>query len=324
MLRIGLLGASRIAPKALLTPARERDDVEITAVAARDGSRARAYAAEHGIAHAVEGYAALLERDDIDAVYNALPPAEHLEWSVRAAGRGLAQLCEKPFALSAAHARTMADAASAAGRPLMEAMHSRFHHAFLRAEALVAEGALGRVTRAHGVFDASIPYRPGELRWIRPLGGGSLMDLGCYPLHALRTLLKAEPQVLSAELDVRHGVDAAMRAHLRFGEVEAQVACSMVPEAGGTYRRLTLEGERARLDFDNFVSPQNGGRLTLTHADGRVEDLPVEGPSSYAAQLDRFVAAATAGADPLTGGADAVAQMTAIDAIYAAGGLTPA
>ncbi len=323
MLRIGLLGASKIAPKALLTPARDRDDVEIVAVAARDGVKARAYAAERAIPHAVEGYAALLERDDLDAVYDALPPAEHLEWSVRAAERGLAQLCEKPFALNAAHARTMVEAAAAAGRPLMEAMHSRFHAAFFRAEALVAQGVLGRILRARGVFDANIPYAPGELRWIRPLGGGSLMDLGCYPLHALRTLLKAEPQVLSAELDVRHGVDAAMRARLRFGEVEAQVACSMVPENGGTYRRLTLEGDRARLDFDNFVSPQAGGRLTLTHADGRVEDLPVDGPTSYAAQLDRFVAAATAGADPLTGGADAVAQMVAVDAIYAAGGLGP-
>lgn len=324
MLRIGLLGASRIAPKALLAPARERDDVEVVAVAARDGAKARAYAAEHAIPHAVEGYAALLERDDLDAVYNALPPAEHLRWSVRAAERGLAQLCEKPFALNAAHARAMADAAAASGRPLMEAMHSRFHTAFLRAEALVAVGALGRITRAHGVFDASIPHRPGELRWMRPLGGGSLMDLGCYPLHALRTLLKTEPQVLGAELDVRHGIDAATRARLRFGEVEAQLACSMVPETGGTYRRLTLEGDRARLDFTNFVSPQAGGRLVLTHADGRVEDLPVDGPSSYAAQLDRFIAAATTGADPLTGGEDAVAQMTAIDAIYAAGGLGPA
>ena len=84
-LRIGLLGASRIAPKAVIAHARGRADVAITAVAARDLGRARAYAAEHAIPAAVEGYAALLARDDVDAVYSALPPAEHLDWTRAAA-----------------------------------------------------------------------------------------------------------------------------------------------------------------------------------------------------------------------------------------------
>lgn len=319
MLRIGLLGASRIAPKAVLAPARDTPDVEVVAVAARDGARARAYADEHGIAHAVEGYAALLARDDVDLVYSALPPAEHLQWSVAAARAGKAQLVEKPFALNAAHARAMVEAADAAGRPLLEAFHNRFHPAFRTVERLVAEGRLGRIVHASASFDAVIAEREGELRWIRPLGGGALMDLGCYALHALRTVLAVEPEVVTAACDVQSGVDAATRATLRFGDLKAELSCDMRRERSSV---LTLEGEDGRIAFDNYVSPHAFGRLTFTPRGGEAQELSLEGPSTYACQLQHVVEV-MAGAAPLTGGSDAIGQMTAIDAIYTAAGLGP-
>lgn len=320
MLRIGLLGASRIAPKAVIAPARDRDDVAVVAVAARDGAKVRAYAAEHAIPHAVEGYAALLDRDDVDVVYSALPPAEHRYWAIAAARAGKAQLCEKPCALNAAHARDMVAAANAAGRPLVEAFHNRFHPAFRTVERMVAEGRLGRIVRASATFDAEIAEREGELRWIRPLGGGSLMDLGCYALHALRTVLACEPQVLDAECDVKCGVDAATRATLRFGKVEATLSCDMTRPRASV---LVIEGEAGRIVFDNYVSPHAFGALTFTPADGAPQALSLAGPSTYACQLQHMVDVVEHGAAPLTGGADAIAQMEAIDAIYTAAGLGP-
>jgi predicted dehydrogenase len=314
-LRIGLLGASRIAPAAVIAPARVRADVEIVAVAARDPERARAYAGAHGIAGVSETYAALVTRDDIDLVYLALPPAAHLEWTLQALAAGKAVLCEKPFAMNADEALRMVEAARAARLPLIEAFHYRFHRVMREARAVVAGGALGRLRQGRAVFDAPIPRRPDELRWIHAQGGGGLMDLGCYCVHALRTLLGAEPHVISATADVLDGVDAVLTAGLEFpGGPVAEIACAMIAERPRA--RLTLEGERGSLDIENFLAPQMGGRFTVT-VDGRAEARSMEGPTTYAAQMDHVVEVMAGRIAPLTGGGDAVANMAAIDAIYA-------
>jgi predicted dehydrogenase len=317
MLKIGLLGASKIAPRAVIEPARDRSDVEIVALGARDPGRARAYADEHGIANVSDSYAALVERDDIDLVYVALPPAAHLEWTRKAVAAGKAVLCEKPFAMDGAQARAMVEAADLAKRPLIEAYHYRFHAAICRAEALLTEGAIGRVAAAKAYFSVPIAKTPGELRWIRDQGGGGLMDLGCYPLHALRTLLRVEPTVVSATGEFEDGVDVTIDARLDFDGVPAEMSCSMRPERFGA--RLTLTGERGQIQIVNFVAPQMGGRFTVTR-DGHAEELSMVGPTTYAAQLQHVVEVMERRATPMTGGADAIAQMDAIDAIYAAAG----
>src|SRR4051812_17260242 len=220
MMRIGLLGASRIAPRAIIQPAADHPDAEIVAVGARDPAKAEAYAAEHGIPAAVGSYQELVERDDVDLVYCGLPPSIHLDTCRAASAAGKMLLIEKPFAFDAAAARAIAAAADAAGRPALEAYHYRFHSLFRRAEALLKDGAIGRVTRARGEFEAEIARAPGELRWMPEMGGGGTMDLGCYVLHAFRTLL-GEGEVLAATSDQVDGVDATLEADLRFGDVEA-------------------------------------------------------------------------------------------------------
>ena len=318
MLKIGLLGASKIAPTAVIVPAKARADVVIQAVGARDPDRARAYAATHGIPEVAAGYAALVERDDIDIVYIALPPAAHLEWTRRALAAGKAVLCEKPFAMNAAEARAMVAAATAARRPLIEAFHYRFHQVVRTAERLIRDGAIGNPRSGRAAFSVPIAKTAGELRWIRSQGGGALMDLGCYPLHALRTLFGTEPRVVRAEGEFEDGVDVSTRADLMFpGDIHAEIACSMRPEKIAC--RLTIEGDRGSLDIVNFVGPQMGGKFTLI-SDGETRDLDMAGPTTYAAQLDHVVQVMNSAALPLTGGGDAVAQMAAMDAIYAAAG----
>jgi predicted dehydrogenase len=317
MLRIGLLGASKIAPRAVIEPARERSDVEIVAVGARDPTRARGFADEHGIGHVSDSYGALVAREDIDLVYIALPPAAHLEWTRNAVAAGKAVLCEKPFAMDGAQALAMVEAAERAGRPLIEAYHYRFHNVIRRAEALLGEGAIGPITSAKAYFSVPIAKTPGELRWIRDQGGGGLMDLGCYPLHALRTLFKSEPTVVSATGAFEDGVDVTIDAKLDFASVPAEMSCSMRPERFGA--RLTLTSERGQIQIVNFIGPQMGGRFTVTR-DGETEELSMDGPTTYAAQLQHVVEVMDGRAAPTTGGADAIAQMDAIDAIYAAAG----
>ncbi len=318
MLRIGLLGASKIAPRAVIEPAAAREDVTITAVGARSREKAQAYASEHGIAQ-VADYEGLVRHPEVDLIYIALPPSEHLAWTRAALEAGKGVLVEKPFAMNAVEAQAMVEAAERAGRPLLEAFHYRFHDAFARAQAVLAEGRLGRIVSAEAVFDAHIAKREGELRWVRELGGGALMDLGCYALHALRTLLGGESEVLSAECDIEQGVDAATRARLRFGEVQATIACDMRPAA--RHDALTITGERGRLEFSTFVAPHRPeARLTVVDGEtGEREALSTAGVSTYGAQLAHVVAVMAGRAAPLTGGDDAVAQARAMNAIYALG-----
>ncbi|HWF01833.1 MAG TPA: Gfo/Idh/MocA family oxidoreductase [Caulobacteraceae bacterium] len=318
-IRIGLLGASRIAPGAVIGPARNDSRFEVTAVAAQEGARAAAYAGEHQIPHVAGDYAELVRRDDVDLVYNALPPSAHLEWSLAALAAGKHVLCEKPFAMNAAEAESMVAAADHAGRRLVEAFHYRFHRVMRDAVGLVRAGAIGRPLRYEGVFEVTIARRPDELRWERRRGGGGLMDLGCYPLHALRSLLAEEPRVVAASADFEGDVDVSMDARLVFPSgVEARVACSMAPERRAA--QLRLEGDEGAIEISNFLAPQLGCRFTLADAHGRTTDQPVDGPSTYDAQLDHVARLLAGEVEQITGGADAVANMAAIDAIYAAAG----
>ncbi|MFI4977011.1 MAG: Gfo/Idh/MocA family protein [Caulobacterales bacterium] len=318
MFRIGLLGASRIAPPAVINPARDNPDFEVVAVGARDPARARAYAAEHGIPSVAAGYAELIARDDVDVVYNALPPAAHPEWSIAALEAGKAVLCEKPFCKTAGEAKQMVAAADRTGRPLMEAFHYRYHNVMLKAEAMVREGAFGRLTSAAAEFKGTIARTPTELRWQADQGGGGLMDLGCYPLHALRTLIGAEPTVTGATGVFEDRVDTDLSAELAFpGGLSGSIACSMVHPSFSAW--LRLEGERGKLEIVNYLAPQMGCRFTTT-IDGVETRQPVDGPSTYAAQLIHLGKALRGETTLLTGGADAIANMTAIEAIYAAAG----
>ena len=318
MWRIGLLGASKIARGAVIAPAKTNADFEVVAVGARDPSRARAYAGEHGIPHVAGSYAELVARDDVDVVYNALPPAGHAEWSIAALESGKAVLCEKPFAMNATEARQMTDAARATGQVLIEAFHYRHHNVIRQAETLLRAGALGRITRATAEFKGTIPRSPDELRWRRDLGGGGLMDLGCYPVHALRTLIGGEPATLSASATFEDGVDTDLSARLSFPDgVTAEMACAMTSPIFSA--PLVIDGERGRLEIINYLAPQMGCRFNVT-VDGKSEAQNVEGPSTYQAQLIHLAEVLRGEAHPLTGGADAVGNMSAIDAIYEAAG----
>jgi predicted dehydrogenase len=316
MIRVGILGAAKIAPRALLDPLRDRKDAKATVVAARDPVRARHYANEHGIDDVAADYAALVARDDIDLVYVALPSSHHAEWSIKALEAGKAVLCEKPFALNAAQARAMVAAAEAADHPLIEAFHYRFHPVITETVRRLREGAIGRLVEAQADFNVPIPFQPTELRWLPETGGGALMDLGVYPLHALRTTIGGEPQVVSAAMVMSRGVDETTEAALAFpGGVRATMKTSMAE--GGFSARLLLRGETGSIEILNYVAPQIGCRITLTQGD-KVTDLPVGPRTTYAWQFDHVVDVLQGRAAPLTGGADAIATMEAVDAIRAA------
>ena len=315
-LRIGLLGASRVATFVIIDPASQHPDVEVRAVAARDPARARRYANRHGIAKVEATYGDLIRRDDLDLVYVGLPHALHAEWSIRALDAGHAVLCEKPFALNAADAHHMVSAAERAGRPLMEAFHYRHHALMRRLLMLVDRGAIGALTRLSGHFDAG-QATDDAVRWSEALGGGALYDLGCYVVHAFRTIMRQEPIITASRAEFREGVDAALEMDMVFGQVRARASCSMI--APRREANLRLEGTGGFIEVENFVAPQLGHRLRVTTA-SHAQEIVVAGPTTFEAQLKYIVAVLQGEEEPITGGRDAVANTVAIEAALALAG----
>jgi predicted dehydrogenase len=319
-LRIGVLGAARIAPSALIKPAKDNAEVVVAAVAARDGSRARAFAAKHGIARVHESYEALIADPDLDAVYNPLPNGLHGKWTRAALAAGKHVLCEKPFTANAAEAREIADLAAKSDRVVMEAFHYRYHPLALRTEQIIASGELGKLERVEAALCFPLP-KFSDIRYNYSLAGGAMMDAGCYAVHMARTFGGSTPEVVSAQAKLRDPqVDRAMTAELRFAEGHTgRVRCSM-----WSSRLLEITahvvGDRGEVRLFNPVTPQFFHRLSIRSSDGkRVERFPRR--PSYAYQLDAFAGAVLRGEPVKTTPTDAIENMTVIDAIYRAAGL---
>ena len=320
MLRIGILGASGIAPAAVIRPAQRRDDVEIVAVGSRRQGSAAEYAGRHAISRAYGSYQELLGDPEVDLVYNALPPSEHAEWSIRAMERGKNVLCEKPFAMNAFEARKMRDTADRTGRRLIEAFHDRYHPLSLELDAVKASERLGRIISIRAEFSASIPYDSDSIRHDPHAGGGSLMDLGCYPVHWVRSFLREEPHVTSAKATLNAlGADMSMEADLKFPSgAAATVFCTM--DEGPVVQTFDVVGSLGTLHVNGLVFPSYGHRIEESIA-GLPRVRTVQGTETYDHQLDAIVRGLKSGEPLLTEGADSVRNMTVIDAIYEASGV---
>jgi predicted dehydrogenase len=317
--RIGLLGASRIAPKAIIAPVLKRDDCEIVALACRDVARGQAYAHDHGIAdvEVMADYAALCARGDLDIIYNALPPSRHLDLARQAMGK--VQLIEKPFALNAAEAAQMA----AFPGIIMEAFHHRYHPAF--GHFLKAVVNLGPLSHMTGRFHVTIPNKPGELRHIAELGGGGLMDLGTYPLQIARTVAGREPRIIRARaIEGEPRIDLFIEAELDFGDGLSATISSDMREDIERVNYFEVVGEGGTVRFDNPVHPYRGCAVTTPNGVTTEADHPRwTAVTTYDAQLAHLLASLGMGMPPLTSATEAVRQMQAIDAIYTASGLGP-
>ena len=322
--RIGILGAARIAPNAIVKPARRVDGTEVVAVAARSPERAEAFAREHGIAKVHDSYDDLLADPEIDAVYNPLPNGLHGPWTARAIEAGKHVLCEKPFTSNADEAEQVAErAARHPDQVVMEAFHYRYHPFTERLREL-ATGELGTLRRVEAWFCVPL-LNDNDIRYRLDLAGGALMDLGCYPLHLLRTLVGEEPEVVEAAAKERTpGIDRAIKAELRFpGGVTGWLSCSMRSSSlFAIGARIVADGGEAKVL--NFVQPGLFGRVRVRRCGERWgrSERALRRPT-YEFQLEAFRDAIVLGTPTLTGPDDAVATMRAIDAIYRAADLEP-
>jgi predicted dehydrogenase len=321
-LRIGVLGAARIAPTALIAPARSVDGVQVAAVAARDPARARAFAAKHGIARVLDDYDQLVRDEQLDAVYIPLPNGAHAKWALAALAAGKHVLCEKPFTANAAEARAVAEAAEGSGLVVMEAFHYRYHPLAARMREIV-DTELGAVRRVETSMCFPLP-RFADIRYQYALAGGALMDAGCYALHCARLLGPGDPEVTGAEaltLGRDRRVDRAMKVHLRYPTGATGLAHTSMWSSALLRIRARVVGEYGEMTVTNFAAPQYFHRVTV-RVGGRTRRERVAGEPSYTHQLRAFLKAV--GGDEsanLTPPSDSVKTMSLIDAAYAAAGL---
>jgi predicted dehydrogenase len=318
-LRIGVLGAARIAPKAIVKPAGANPETEVVAVAARDRVRAQALASAHAIARVLDDYDALIADPDIDAIYNPLPNSLHARTTIAALDAGKHVLCEKPFTANAADAEAVAAAATRSGRVVMEAFHYRYHPLFQRVIELT--GTLGTVHDVRARMVAIVPKKT-DIRYQLDLAGGATMDVGCYAIHQIRSVVGAEPTVASAAAKLASpGVDRAMQASFTFGDGRtASMECALL-DARPPIADLRVAGDRGTVHVYFPTRPDLA--WISTRIDGRRSRERVRGEPTFSYQLRAFCDAVLRGAPVLTGPTDSVATMRVIDAVYTAAGLSP-
>jgi predicted dehydrogenase len=320
--RIGILGAARIAPAAAIKPARNLSEATIDAVAARDRNRAQAFATKHGVPKVHDNYEALIADPDLDAIYNPLPNGLHAEWTIAALEAGKHVLCEKPFTANAKEAEGVAAVATRTGLVVMEAFHYRYHPLAQRMRDIVDSGELGTIRRVETALCFPLP-KFSDIRYQYDLAGGATMDVGTYTVHMARLLGREEPEVVSAEPKLRSpNVDRAMRAELKFPSGHSgRITCSMWSRwVLQTYARVT--GDDGELFVINPTAPQVWHRLRVK-AGGTTRSEHFPRKATYEYQLEAFCAAVLRGEPTLTPPSDSIANMRVLDAIYVAAGMTP-
>lgn len=322
-IRIGVLGAAKITPMALITPSKALNNVEVVAVAARDRRRAEKFARKHGIPTVLDDYDSLIMHPEIDAVYNPLPNSLHAHWSIRAMRAGKHVLCEKPLAANTDEAIQMHQVAQEEERILMEAFHWRYHPLAKRLVELVANQSIGQITNIEASFCVPLPFAS-DIRYNPQLAGGALMDTGCYTIHILRHVMQQEPEVISATA-IKHseGIDRTMKAELSFPDgAMGSIHCSIWgwPLLSVSAKLVGTEGTISVLNpilpqlVYHHISIQNSrGKTTERFGDA----------NTYVEQLRAFCSAIQKGENLLTSSKDGIKNMRVIDAIYRKAGMNP-
>jgi predicted dehydrogenase len=320
-LRWGILGPGRIAPR-FVRAVRASSRSTLSAAASRDSGRAATFAAEYGIASSYGSYEALLGAADIDAVYVALPNHLHAEWSVRALDAGKHVLCEKPLALAPADVDAIAAAAARNARVAAEAFMYLHHPQIRRAIAMARAGELGPLELVNGSFSFFLTY-PGDPRIDPAMGGGSLWDVGCYPVSFVRRLAGPDPdggrpEVVHAlaRFDER-GVDRTFAGQLRF----PSGLIAQFDSGFAAPRREVLEivgGEATLTLVTPFLPAPEGAPATLVVRRGaQVERTELPIVDQYALEVADFEAAVLDGAEPFVSlgfSRGTIATLAALDA----------
>ncbi|SES17960.1 Predicted dehydrogenase [Gracilibacillus ureilyticus] len=315
----GIISTANIAQRAVIPGIKESETGEVYAIASRNVDNAKETAEKLAIPVAYGSYEELLADPDIEAVYIPLPNHLHKEWSIKAMEAGKHVLCEKPIALNAKEAEEMIDASKKAGVILAEAFMYRYHPRYRMIEEKIQSGAIGEIRGIHGVFTFNSAGAKENVRFKKEWGGGSLYDVGVYPISAARMILKQEPEAATvhALFSEQHGdVDMMASGLLEF---ENGVALTFDCGMWADFRnRLEILGTEGKIEVPSaFVVNQNEQDHFYVHTSEGTEEVEVPYVNQYALQADVIGQSIRSGEELPFPSDDAIQNMKVLDACLA-------
>ncbi len=319
-IRWGVLGVAKIAVEKVI-PALQRSQLgEVVGIASRDAAKAATAANRLNIPKNYGSYEALLADTQIDAIYNPLPNHLHVPWSIAALQAGKHVLCEKPIALSSTEALTLVDESRRHPKlKIMEAFMYRGHPQWVFARQQVQEQTIGQLRAISSLF-SYFNRDPQNVRNQAEIGGGALMDIGCYPISLSRFLFDGEPhRVLgSVERDPEFGIDRLTSGILEFSGGISIFTCSTQLTPFQCVQILGTAG-RIEIEIPFNAPPDRPCRIWLQRGQD-IQEMMFETADQYTIQGDRFAAAILEDTPVPTSLEDAVANMRVIEALFASAG----
>lgn len=318
-IRWGVLSTAKIGTEKVIPAMQRGEFCHIDAIASRYLQTARIAAAKLGIGKAYGAYEELLADKDIDAVYIPLPNHLHVEWSIKALEAGKHVLCEKPIGLTSAEGERLLEAAKAHPHlKIMEAFMYRHHPQWQRAKQLVADGKIGELKTIQSFF-SYYNTDPSNIRNQAEIGGGSLMDIGCYSISLSRFIFEAEPQRVFGivEYDPEFRTDRLASGMLDFGRGTSTFTCStqLVP-----YQRVNIFGIEGRVEIEiPFNAPPDVGCRMWHQRGEEIEEIVFDICDQYTIQGDLFSQAILNDTKVPTPLADAVENMRVLERLIASG-----
>lgn len=316
-IRIGVLSTAKIGRTKVIPAMQRADNCEVAAIASRNGESARKVAEELGIPKAYGDYEALLADPDVDAVYIPLPNHLHVRWSLAAMDAGKHVLCEKPIGLDTDEAQALLDAAQA--RPelkVMEAFMYRHHPQWIKARELALSGTIGEMTTIQSFF-SYFNADPGNIRNMADIGGGGLMDIGCYNISLSRFLFGREPDRVAgfADVDPEFGTDRVFSGMMDFGGRVSAFTCSTQL---ADYQRVNIFGTDGRIEIlIPFNAPPDEPCVILLQrgAKGEIETIAFDVCDQYTVQAELFAKAILEDTDVPTPLTDALDNMHVLETL---------
>jgi xylose dehydrogenase (NAD/NADP) len=312
-LRWGILGVAKINDR--LMPAFKRSKtVDLYGIASRSLDKAQESAKKNGITKAYGNYEDLLNDPAIEAVYNPLPNSMHDEWTRKAADKGKHILCEKPLTPTAKESEALIAYCRKKGVRLMDGFMWPHHPRTHQIRKLIDDGGIGRVERVTGALSFKMdPLSPSNIRLQPELGGGSLLDVGCYPVYGIRWAFGEEPVKAFARAKMMNGVDVEMTGQLLFADGRmASFDCGFTLPLRGW---LEITGEKGSIRIPEMWLPNPRATFQILRDDKETEEICIEGHDQMEHMLDVFAYAVWENREPYPNPDQAVKTLKVLDAL---------